>query len=132
RQILRMEEPVDRLADELLGRVAARALGRAAAIEHGEAVVEERDAVVAVLDERAEARFALQEGLAKPRALARIANRAQEARAIDLALDEVVLRASVHRVDRGAVVVARREHDDRDAFGRERRAVDGGQALAVG
>jgi hypothetical protein len=65
-------------------------------------------------------------------ALARVADRPRDDRAVGLGLDEVVLGALVHRAHREVVVLAAGEHDDGDLGRRHGELVDALEPDGVG
>ena len=112
-----MNDSVEPLAFQLLGRVAGDCLDGPAVVQRDAMLVEQRDRFLTLIDECAEARFALCETAPQPRAFACIAKRSAKQRRVGRALDEIVLRAGVHRRNRQPIIVARSEHDDRRVAG---------------
>ena len=115
--VIVMNDSVEALALQLLGRVAGDCLDGPAVVQRDAMLVEQRDRFLTLIDECAEARFALGETAPQPRAFACIAKRSAKQRRVGRALDEIVLRAGVHRRNRQPIIVARSEHDDRRVAG---------------
>ena len=86
-------------------------------IERDAMLVEQRDRFLTLIDQRAEPRLPLDETAPQPRAFACIAKRSRKQRRVGRALDQIVLRAGVHRRHRQPIIVARREDDDRRVAG---------------
>ena len=122
--VIVIDDPVEALALQLLGRVARDRLDGSAVVQRDAALVEQRDRFLTLIDECAEARFTLNETAPQARAFACIAKRSAKQRRVGPALDQIVLRAGVHRRNRQPIIVARGEHDDRRVAGRMLQAAE--------
>ena len=71
-------------------------------------------------------------GAMPPAALDGVADRTHQQVVVHLAFDQIVLRPGLHGLDRGALVVMAREHDDRHVAGVGVHGEEGFQPLAVG
>ena len=115
--VIVMNDSVEALAFQLLGRVAGDCLDGSAVVQRDAMLVEQRDRFLTLIDECAEARFPLGETAPQPRAFACIAKGSGKQRRVGRALDQIVLRAGVHRRNRQPIIVARSEDDDRRVAG---------------
>ncbi len=84
------------------------------------------------LDQRAELLLAADQFGLKAGTLDGVAECAREVLAVRFALDEVVLRAVLHRGNGQVGLGRRREHDNRNAWRCGEHATDGVEAAAVG
>ena len=67
----------------------------------------------------------------RPHPLLRVPDRPAEQLRVGLPPDQVILRAALHRMERGAVFSRRSEHDDRDIGSRPAQAVEKGGPLSI-
>jgi hypothetical protein len=119
-----VEEPGDRRADQVLRGAAEDLLHRRVREGDAPGLVDGDDALVEVLDEPPVHHLRVPERGLHPCALKRVPDGPAEEFHIGLSLDQVVLRAVSHRVERGGVFSRRGEHDDRDVGGRPAQAVE--------
>ena len=130
--IVGMHDLEDVCADQLLGRVAQHPFGRGTLIADRSVEAEQHDDVVRPLDQRAELLLTVDQLGLEAGALDRVAERARQVLAVRFALDEIVLRAVLHRGDRQVGFGRRRQHDDGNARRRREHPADGVEAGAVG
>ena len=86
RHVLVVDMASMQLAVELLGQVPGHRFDGPAVVDGDALLVEQRDGLVALVDQRAEARFPFGQAAAEPRPFARIAQRARRAAAASVLL----------------------------------------------
>jgi hypothetical protein len=113
RKVFGVQERIEPATVQLLRPVTRDALDRTAVVQGHEIAIDQRDRVVAVIDERAESGFPLDQRAPEPDTLACVAQRARQELRVRAALHQIILRARLDRRDGQRVIVSRGEHDDR-------------------